>query len=283
MVVEWDPAGTAAGDRMRISFLLTRRVPDVPSPVLLEAFAVLTRRGHTVEGWIPEDLLLRTDTLLPSADLYVLKSHTEGALSVAGVLDDHGALLLNPYLACLSAQDKVTATSRLRSAGVPTPATWVTGDLSRAAELLADGPLIVKPQRGHRGAHVHLVRTPSDLAALPPIPAPVVVQRYVPGPGEDLKVYVAGEQIFAVRKPFAADSFTRHGRAVSVSDEVRDLAAAVRTAFGLDLFGVDIIESSDGAVVVDVNYFPGYKGVESPATPIADVVSAYLRTEAAMS
>ena len=62
---------------MRICFLLTRRVPDVPSPIVLEVQRLLERMGHEVTGWIPEDRLLRTDVLRPEADLYVLKSHTE--------------------------------------------------------------------------------------------------------------------------------------------------------------------------------------------------------------
>jgi len=44
-----------------------------------------------------------------------------------------------------------------------------------------------------------------------------------------------------------------------------------------------VIESPDGPVVVDVNYFPGYKGIRDTATPIADVITAYMPTEAAVS
>jgi len=269
------PAGV-----MRIAFLLTRRVPPVPSPVLREVFALLERRGHAVEAGIPEERLARADTLELAADLYVLKSHTELALSLAGVLHDRGAALLNPYAGCLAAQDKITAVRRLRASGVPAPATWVTGDLRLAAPLLDDGPLVVKPHRGHRGAGVHVVRTPAQLAALPTPPVPVVVQRYVPGPGEDLKVYVVADEVFAVRKPFTADSFTRAGRPAPVPGAVREIAARTRAAFGLDLFGLDLIESPAGPVVVDVNYFPGYKGVPGVAPRIAEVVAAYAHAEA---
>jgi ribosomal protein S6--L-glutamate ligase len=266
---------------MRIEYLLARRVPDVPSPVLRDVNALLERRGHIVTGWVPEARLTRADTRVPEADLYLLKSHTELALSEAGLLHDQGARLLNPFLSCVTAQDKITASRRLRAAGVPSPATWITGDLSQAAHLLADGPLVVKPHRGHRGVGVSVVRTPAELAAVPDPGTPLVVQRYVPGPGEDLKVYVAGDQVFAVRKPFDAESFMRPGRPVPVSREVRAAAAGVRDAFGLDLFGVDVIEGVDGPVVVDVNYFPGYKGVPDAAPFIAGVIDAWARSGAA--
>lgn len=259
---------------MRITFLLTRRVPDVPSPVVAAASAALTARGHRLDGWIPEDRLHRADDFRPEADLYVLKSHTELALSLAGVLHDRQVPICNPYPACLRAQDKITAAQRLRAAEIPTPHTWITGDLRLAADLLAGGPLIVKPHRGHRGAGVHLIETPEQLAALPVPSTPVVVQRYVPGPGEDLKVYVAGEHVHAVRKPFGADSFTRPGLPVRVTGQIYELAQRVRTAFGLDLFGVDVIESPDGPVVVDVNYFPGYKGCVNVGGQVADVLHA---------
>ncbi|MFD1213736.1 RimK family alpha-L-glutamate ligase [Arthrobacter sp. GCM10027362] len=263
---------------MRITFLLARRVPDVPSPVLQVVAALLTAAGHQVDGWIPEDRLLRADRFLPDADLYLLKSHTELALSLAGVLHHQGLPILNPYPACVRAQDKVTASQALRAAGVMAPETWLTGDLSLAAPLLEAGPVVVKPHRGHRGVGVHIVRSTAQLQSLPEPAEPVVVQRYVPGPGEDLKVYVAGDHVHAVRKRFSGDSFTRPGRPVPVTDAVRDLARRVRSAFGLELFGVDVIESPQGPIPVDVNYFPGYKGCEAGvAAQIATVIQEQVR------
>lgn len=274
MVLELRFAAVVGAGVVRIAFLLTRRVPDVPSPVVQAASAALTARGHRVTGAIPEDALHRADEFRPQADLYVLKSHTELALSLAGVLHDQQVPICNPYPACVRAQDKITASQRLREAGVATPETWITGDLALAADLLADGPLIVKPHRGHRGADVHVVTRPEQLAELPVPSTPVVVQRWVPGPGQDLKVYVAGDHVYAVRKPFGADSFTRPGVAVPVPRAVHDLAQRVRVAFGLELFGVDVIESPDGPVVVDVNYFPGYKGCGDVGAEVAEILHA---------
>ncbi|WP_347350791.1 ATP-grasp domain-containing protein [Intrasporangium sp.] len=258
---------------MRITVLLTRRVPDRPSPVLAEVFARLEALGHTVDAWIPEDRLLTADSVRVESDLYVLKSHTEHALSLAGAIHDAGGVVLNDYPSCLVAQDKVTAARRLRSLGVPTPDTWLVADPGLATGLLARGPLVVKPNRGHRGADVRLVTHEAELSGIPAGGGPLVVQRHVRGPGEDLKVYVAGDRVWAVRKPFDALSFTRPGRPVRVSEEVERIAQQVRHGFGLELFGIDVIESPDGPMVVDVNYFPGYKGCTGPAPVIADVIA----------
>ena len=260
---------------MRIFFLLARRVPPVPSPVLVKACGLLERRGFEIESVIVDEVLLRPDRLVPRHDLYVLKSHTELSLSVAGVLASRGARLLNPYLSCLATQDKIVAARRLRAAGVPTPRTWLTGDLSLLQPLVEERPLVLKPHRGHRGVGVAVVRTPADLAAVASPETPLLVQELVEGDGEDLKLYVVGEQVFAVRKRFSAMSFTHPGRPSPVDPALRDIALVCGAALGLGLYGLDVIETADGPVVVDVNTFPGYKGVPGAAPLIADYVEAY--------
>ncbi|MGH8875218.1 MAG: ATP-grasp domain-containing protein, partial [Acidimicrobiia bacterium] len=137
-------------------------------------------------------------------------------------------------------------------------------------------PLVVKPYLGHRGEGITVVWSPEELAGLPEAVTPMLVQEYVAGPGEDLKVYVIGDEVSAVRKPFSADSFTRPGRPFPVGDEVREIAARAGRALGMGLFGLDIIEGPAGPVVVDVNYFPGYKGVPGAAPRVAAYIEAYV-------
>jgi ribosomal protein S6--L-glutamate ligase len=260
---------------MRILFLLARRVPPVPSPVLVDVARRLRDRGHAVDTIIVEEAVSVPERLSVEHDLYVIKSHTELTLSLAGVLHAKGARTLNPYPACATVQDKITAAVRLAAAGVPVPRSWMTGDLRLLAPLVDTWPVVVKPHRGHRGAGVVVVPDPATLAALPPTAGPVLVQEHVRGCGEDLKVYVVGEDVFAVRKPFSADSFTRPGRPAPVTPEVREVALRCGAAFGLGLYGLDVIESQDGPVVVDVNYFPGYKGVPDVAPLLADYVDRF--------
>ena len=260
---------------MRLYFLLVRRVPPVPSPVLVEVSETLRGRGFEVDSGIAEELVTRPELLEPAHDLYLLKSHTELSLSLAGVLHAQGAAMLNPYECCIATQNKIVASRRLRAAGVPIPRSWVTGDFDLLAGALEDGPLIVKPYRGHRGAGIHVVADREGLARLPRTEEPMLAQEYLAGSGEDLKVYVVGKQVFAVRKPFSPDSFTVPGLPADVSDELREIALCCGEALGLGLYGLDVVEASRGPVVVDLNYFPGYKGVSGAAPLIADYIEDF--------
>ncbi|HVL97672.1 MAG TPA: ATP-grasp domain-containing protein [Egibacteraceae bacterium] len=268
---------------MKLHFVINRRVPDRPSPVLVEVFDRLRREGHQVEAAIPEECLVRPDLIRPEADLYVLKSHTEFAFSFAGALHAAGAELLNPYGSWVATQDKIVVSRYLKEAGIPTPRSWITSDLSLLASLVEDGPLIVKPHRGHRGAGIHIARTAEDLAAIEIGESPVIVQEHVTGPGEDLKVYVVGDDVYAVRKPFSPTSFSVPGRPCPVGEELAEISRRCGQVLGLGLYGLDVIESPDGPVVVDVNTFPGYKGVPDPAPAIASYILAFARGEVSLA
>jgi ribosomal protein S6--L-glutamate ligase len=252
-----------------------RRAQGVPSAILVEVFERLARRGFQIADGIAEERVARPDLLRPDHDLYVLKSHTELSLSLAGVLHAHGARILNPYPSCARTQNKIVVSSILRAAGIPAPRTWVTGDLTSLAEIAREVRLIVKPYRGHRGAGIHVIDRPQQLADIPARDTPLIAQEYVPGTGEDLKVYVVGDRVFGVRKPFSDTSFAYPGIPGSVDATTCDIARRCGEVLGLGLYGLDIIESPSGPVVVDVNYFPGYKGVPAIAPIIADYIAAY--------
>lgn len=262
---------------MKLHFMVVRRVPPVPSPVLVETYNILRQRGYEVSDSIAEEILQRCDDLTPSHDMYILKSHTELSLSLAGILYAQGARLLNPYQSCFMTQNKIVVSRLLNMVDVPAPRSWVTADLSLLQPVVEETPLIIKPQLGHRGAGINIVRNQQDLAAVPQPHSPVIIQEMIEGDGQDTKIYVVGEQVFAVRKPFSEMSFTVPGVPVPVSEEVRQLSLRVGQVCGLGLYGLDIIESPRGPYVVDVNFFPGYKGVPNAAPLIADYIDDYAR------
>lgn len=260
---------------MKIHFFLNERVHAVPNPIFAEAMRLLEERGFEVSSWIAEERLCAADDFPLDNDLYVLKSQTELSLSLAGILHLRGAHILNPYPACAALQNKIVAANRLAQAGVPLPRSWITGDMHLLRDLLSRMPLIAKPYRGHRGAGIRVLRTQADLDAMPTPIQPMLVQEFIPSTGADLKMYVVGGEVFGVRKAFSDKSFTDYGVPCEVSLALRDIALRCGDAFGLGLYGLDLVEGPDGPVVVDLNYSPGFRGVPDAALFIARYIEDY--------
>ena len=250
-----------------------------PNPALVLVFDILRGRGFQVEIGIAEQMLLRPEELSVKHDLYILKSHTDLWLSLAGVLHQQGARLLNPYLPCIATQNKIMTARRLHVAGVPIPRSWVTGNLNLLNGVARGMPLVMKPFDGRRGNGVHIVSEPGKLASVPLPRRPVLVQEFVHGPAEELKVSVVGTEVFAVRQPRTTNGKTPPRIPCAVSAEVRRIALRCGEVCGLSLYGLDMIEGFGGPVVVDLNYFPSYRGVAEAAPVIADYIEAYLAND----
>jgi len=208
-------------------------------------------------------------------DLYVLKSGTELALSLAGALDGLGAAILNPYLVATRCRDKIIATRILEAAGIPSPETFVASDPRQLVPLLEAGPIVVKPYRGSQGRGVRIARNPSDLQVPPPSGGPVFAQRYRQPKDRDYKLYRIGDDVFGVKRVWPALTYAdKLGEPFAVSPELKDLALNSGSAFGIELCGVDVVMTDQGPWVVDVSSFPGFKGVPDAARRLADHIHA---------
>jgi ribosomal protein S6--L-glutamate ligase len=249
------------------------RTPLVRNPVLIRLLDILRQQNVQVDIGVAQDMVMQPGNLASLYDLYILKSHSDLWLSLAGVLHAQGARLLNPYPACQEVMNKIVATQRMQTVGIPAPESWVTGDLNLLLPIAAQKPLIIKPHIGGRGMGVHIVHNPHELSLITPPQEPLVIQEYIEG--AEMKLYVIGEQVFGVRKPFSATSYMLAGQPARVSQEAREIALRCGRVFGLGLYGLDIIESVNGPVVVDLNYFPSYKGVPGAARLIADYILNY--------
>jgi ribosomal protein S6--L-glutamate ligase len=264
---------------MRLAFLVQKTTFEAPylSPVTVEIIARLRATGADVTMLSPETTPLDLAALRPEYDLYVLKSKTPLALSLAGALTRLGARIVNTVQACVLARDKIAATAVLAACGLPVPISWATGHADRLQPMLESGPVWVKPYHGSRGAGVRRLSGPTDLNGvedpLDPngLPLPLFAQRAVPSTGHDLKVYVVGEQAWAIRRPFPAQTLSdKFGAPAALPPAIRAAALAVGRALGLELYGVDFLTSAGQFWVIDVNAFPGFKGVAEAPRYIAE-------------
>jgi len=246
----------------RIAFLLNKPKSANSTSRFLLAMRGLREMGATVDVIAGKERLIELSSLRADHDLYVLKQIAGVPPSLAGALHARGASIVNPFPVTLALRDKVATTGILDAAGVPTPATYVVSREGLLAPLLEHGPLVVKPYDGTCGHGVRVVHRVSALRDAPDDYRPILAQRYHPPDGPDLKIYVIGERVFGVEKHFpAVTEEEKHGRPFVPSAVHREIALRCGEAFGIDIYGVDIIESRGRPYVVDMSSLPGFKGV----------------------
>ncbi|WP_380285163.1 RimK family alpha-L-glutamate ligase [Kitasatospora purpeofusca] len=257
---------------MRIGLITS--APD--HPLLAAAGALLTARGHRVEALdpaAPAGTGPLTD-VHPPADAYLLKARTPAALALARSLEERGAPVVNPAAATELCQDRTAMAGLARRAGLPFAPTR-TADSPAALLAAAEAgdlalPLVVKSRHSRRH---DLVARVDDLARLRALAEqwpgePVVAQPYLPSTGWDQKLWVVDGQLFCTRRrseladpghpgpPHGAGGFGPD----DLPAERARLALRVGEVFGLDVYGVDLLDGPDQPVVVDVNAFPGVRG-----------------------
>ena len=244
--------------------------------------------GHSVEVIDPEDRVLETSdsSWTRDIDIAVARGRSWGVLCLLESLERHAVPVINPRAAIAAVHNKAEMTVRLASAGIPIPRTWIGSPRQIARQLLPDDfPVIVKPIFGDNCRGLELVHDREHLEALERQEPTAVVQRFVSGLEFDLKLYCIGKEVWAVRKPSAllAQFFPQ---AAQLSPEVmplteswRSLALHCGQVFGLELYGVDCIETENGPLVIEVNEFPNYSAVPGADEKLSRFVVASIKQE----
>jgi ribosomal protein S6--L-glutamate ligase len=258
----------------RVCAFLERGSPPRLNPIFADVFDRLRLRRIEVQVRFPEEELIPVDALRVDADLYLLKSDTELALSLATAFEHMGARVLNSARASRLAKDKLLTAVTLSRAGIPAPRALAASSPDHLERVMAGGPLILKPHRGYHGVGITVAEHPADLPDASTYPEVVFAQNYLVKAKRDLKLYGIGREVFGVRKPFGSTSFLDSGEPTRVTGEVERLAHRCAAAFGLELYGLDVAEDPErGLQVIDVNYFPGYRGVPDAARHLSDYIA----------
>lgn len=239
------------------------------NPLLPALAEQLRGEGVALLTWDPTSAF-DLPVAAPAADLYLLKGDAPGVLTAASCLADAGARVLNSLEATGLVTDKARALARVAAAGVRVPRTSVVGDRGALAAALADGERVVKPVVG---AHGDGVRRLGPGQAGEASPGPWLVQEAVGDGGRDLKVYGVGDRTAVRGVRFVAGVVDQPREAVDdVPAGLEDAARAAAAACGLVCWGADFLLGEDGPVLIDVNAFPGYRGVPEGPRWVADAV-----------
>ena len=256
---------------MRICLLIERPLGDPATPVINDLAVELRRRNCGVTHILPPADFVDLRNLDVDCDLYVSKACTDLLLTLTGILHDRGARIVNTFAASSYVRDKGRATAALMAAGLPSPETCIAGTARQAFEGLGNKAIIVKPVHGTWGEGIEVARSDADLARING--GPHFAQAFDRVTDDDLKVYVIGEEVFTVRRHLPAHTIEdMQGELCRNDSTLEQIARQVTRLFGLDVCGLDFVETPSGPVVVDVNSFPGFIGVPDAARRLAEYI-----------
>jgi ribosomal protein S6--L-glutamate ligase len=246
--------------------------------------AKLNELGHRITMIDPQKAfyVMGDDGWFEGLDVIVGRGRSWALLALLGWAETRGALTINRREAIAAVHNKAQMSIAFASAGIPTPQTFFGSVGQLAVEIPRSSyPIILKPIFGDNSRGLLVVNSPEEMAATD-WPEPVALaQRYFQTDGYDLKLYGIGDEIWAVRKasPFNAPLSERaEGRApkeglAPITPELTDLGRRCGRLFGLDLFGVDCIETKAGVLVIEINDYPNYTNVPEANERLADYVA----------
>lgn len=247
-------------------------------------------RGHDVTVADPLDFHIAVsrgrpsmflgDRPVPRADMVIPRigaSITNYGLAVVRQFDMMGVPVMNTAIAIARSRDKLRAMQLLTKKNIDVPRTVCArtpASVDMALSFVGGTPAIVKLQQGAQGIGTMIAETPqavtSLLETLWAMGQDIILQEYIAeSRGRDYRAIVVGNRVVAaMRRQAKAGEFRsnlhRGGLGVRVDLDRRFVKAATMATkvMGLEVAGVDLLESRDGPKILEINSSPGLEGIE---------------------
>ncbi|MDI9311607.1 MAG: 30S ribosomal protein S6--L-glutamate ligase [Limnohabitans sp.] len=184
---------------------------------------------------------------------------------------------LNSAAAITQSRDKLFSLQLLLQNGVDIPTTGFANsplDTNDLIKMVGGSPLIIKLLEGTQGKGVVLAETKkaaeSVINAFKSLNANILVQEFIKeANGKDLRLFVVdGKVVAAMQREAAPGEFRANihmggtASVIKVTAEEKRIAIKAAKAMDLKVAGVDIIRSSKGPLLLEVNSSPGLEGIE---------------------
>ncbi|ABQ05609.1 MULTISPECIES: 30S ribosomal protein S6--L-glutamate ligase [Flavobacterium] len=185
--------------------------------------------------------------------------------------------VLNSATAITQSRDKLYSLQLLLNSGIDIPTTGFANsplDTDNLIKMVGGSPLIVKLLEGTQGKGVVLAETKkaaeSVINAFKSLNANILVQEFIKeANGKDIRCFVIdGKVVAAIQREAMPGEFRANihlggtASVIKVTAEEKKIAIKAAKAMDLKVAGVDIIRSSKGPLLLEVNSSPGLEGIE---------------------
>ncbi|MGE3262504.1 MAG: RimK family alpha-L-glutamate ligase [Bacteriovoracia bacterium] len=205
-------------------------------------------------------------------------SITEYGLLVVRHFECMGAKVLNSSDAILNSRNKFRAMQACAAKGIAMPLSVMSrslSDIHQGFRMVGKFPMVMKLLQGAQGIGVMLghdrASVESVMSTILGFDKDLILQEYVKeAGGSDVRVLVIGGKVVAAmrrtaRKGEFRANVHRGGWGESLTrlpKRYERMALTAAKAVGLDIAGVDLLESSTGPKLLEVNSSPGFQELE---------------------
>lgn len=197
--------------------------------------------------------------------------------------------------AIANSRDKLRSIQLLSRASVSIPDTTFVrdrADVLPAIERVGGAPVIIKLLEGTQGIGVILAPdrkvAEAVIETLHSTKQNVLIQRFIAeSRGRDLRAIVIGDRVVAAMRRIGKEGEFRSNvhrggstEPVELDDHTKRVAVRAAHTMGLRVAGVDMLESDDGPMVMEVNSSPGLEGIEGAThLDIAGAIIDYVQSQ----
>jgi len=189
----------------------------------------------------------------------------------------------------LIAHDKYLTLEVLNRAKVPVPETYLTMSPPTAKRIISElkPPIVMKLLGGSGGKGVMFSDDGENAASLIDtlnvLRQPLFIEKYIQNPGEDIRIIVIGNNAVASMKRIAKKGGKRSNLAsggkgipYKIDSTLERIAVRSAKAIGSEICGVDVIESPEGPLVIEMNISPGMKIADITNKNIPRMIADYV-------
>jgi len=224
---------------------------------------------------------------IETPDFVVMRSY---ALDLAKHLEESGVPVFNGSMSMKQSQDKWQTHQILSGQKLNSPDALISQRTLHFTDIqqILGSPFVIKGLLGSKGEDVFLVRDDQSLkqAHLELKDQKYMYQKFIKeSSGTDIRVHVIGGKVVAaVRRRSEGDfksNFHQGGSAESVNltSEMKHLSINAAKALNLDFAGIDLLESSTGPTICEVNAIPGFRTIcLTSDTDIPSLIFEYVKT-----
>lgn len=284
--------GTGNYSTKRLKEEAVLRGHDVTVIKYRECYASIEQNNPTV-SYRGKDLET-FDAIIPRIAINMTRYGT----AIVRQLEMQGCYTVSSSISISRSRDKLRSMQLLAKSGIGIPKTVVsrnTTDIDNLLDQVGGTPVIIKLARGTHGNGVVLAETKK--AAKSVLQAfyltnddgtNILLQEFIEeSAGTDIRAFIVGSRVVASMKRQSLDDDFRsnlhkggEGTSVKLTEEEKKTAVKAAKAMGLNIAGVDMMRSSRGPLILEVNASPGFSIEKVTGRNIAGAIIEYVELNA---